>query len=412
MGFSLSAIAIENQSHYKLIQFPLGKGIHSPDATRALHGMIAALDVNRDAMNQEVLLSPIAGAQPCGEDLSFSTEFDQIAEMRREDDPTLDQGEWVTTLKVADWPGVVQLCTRLLSEQTKDLRLALWLTEAWSLTRGYPGLNDGLQLCSSLCQQYWSDLHPQADDGDMEQRIGNIAWLLQRLAYLADTRPVVRTRQGTAYSLQDWRAAKLQASTGHANGADQGGADKVTLDQFKRAMNETPREHLQADLDALRAAQAQLLAWQTIIDGHLGDNGPGFVAAKEALSQALHDMERLAREAGLFENSASASADEEATSNDALADDSAGSGQGTSPRSGGPLRSRAQALQQLREVAAFFRRTEPHSPVAYLAEKAVKWGDMPLHEWLRKVVKDQGAMSHLQELLGIEPEQSGESSSH
>jgi type VI secretion system protein ImpA len=75
----------------------------------------------------------------------------------------------------------------------------------------------------------------------------------------------------------------------------------------------------------------------------------------------------------------------------------------------GPLRSRAQALQQLRDVAAFFRRTEPHSPVAYLAEKAVKWGDMPLHEWLRKVVKDQGAMSHLHELLGVEPEE-GETS--
>jgi type VI secretion system protein ImpA len=74
----------------------------------------------------------------------------------------------------------------------------------------------------------------------------------------------------------------------------------------------------------------------------------------------------------------------------------------------GPLRSRAQALQQLRDVAAFFRRTEPHSPVAYLAEKAVKWGDMPLHEWLRKVVKDQGSMSYLHELLGVEPEDGGE----
>jgi type VI secretion system protein ImpA len=68
----------------------------------------------------------------------------------------------------------------------------------------------------------------------------------------------------------------------------------------------------------------------------------------------------------------------------------------------GPPRTREQALQQLRDVAAFFRRTEPHSPVAYLAEKAVSWGDMPLHEWLRKVVKDQSSMAHLQELLGLE----------
>jgi type VI secretion system protein ImpA len=66
------------------------------------------------------------------------------------------------------------------------------------------------------------------------------------------------------------------------------------------------------------------------------------------------------------------------------------------------LQTRAQALQQLRDVAHFFRRTEPHSPVAYLAEKAVKWGEMPLHEWLSQVIKDQGAMSHLEELLGLD----------
>lgn len=365
--------------------------------------MIAEPDTNRDAMNQEVLLSPIAGGQPCGEDLSFSTEFDQIADMRREDDPTLDQGEWVTTLKVADWPGVVQLTTRLLSERTKDLRLAMWLTEALSLTQGYVGLNQGLQLCTALCQQYWADLYPQADDGDMEERIGNIAWLLQRLVQLADTRPVVRTRQGTTYSLQDWRGAKLQ-QTGGASAADNANADKVTLDQFKRAMNETKREEMSACLNALREAHTQLINWQTVIDGHLGDNGPGFVAAKEALSQALHDMERLAREAGLSD-SATEESSQDAGEAASEADPISATDNGSSSRQGGPLRTRAQALQQLRDVAAFFRRTEPHSPVAYLAEKAVKWGDMPLHEWLRKVVKDQGAMSHLQELLGIDAEE-------
>ena len=47
--------------------------------------------------------------------------------------------------------------------------------------------------------------------------------------------------------------------------------------------------------------------------------------------------------------------------------------------------SRKEALQQLRQVAEFFRRTEPHSPVAYLAEKAARWGEMPLHVWLKRL---------------------------
>lgn len=349
-------------------------------------------------MNVEALLAPIAGSQPCGEDLSFSLEFDQIAEMRREDDPTLDQGEWVTTLKVADWPGVARLCTELLTNKSKDLRLAMWLTESLALTQGYTGLHQGLQVCTALCERYWEAVYPQADDGDMDERIGNLSWLLQRLVQLADTRPVVRTRQGTGYSLQAWRTAKLQSTqTGHSG--DQSDDDKVTLDQIKRAINDTSADSLRQAAEALRASHEQLLAFQTVIDGHLGDNGPGFVAAKEALSQALHDMERLMREAGLSDVAGGES--EPDTAESTATDDSADTTAAPGGR-GGPVKTRAQALQQLREVAAFFRRTEPHSPVAYLADKAVKWGDMPLHEWLRHVIKDQGSMAHLQELLGIE----------
>jgi type VI secretion system protein ImpA len=60
-------------------------------------------------------------------------------------------------------------------------------------------------------------------------------------------------------------------------------------------------------------------------------------------------------------------------------------------------------LAQLRVVADFFRRTEPHSPVAYLADKAARWGDMPLHVWLRAVMKDPGSLTQLEEMLGVEP---------
>jgi type VI secretion system protein ImpA len=69
---------------------------------------------------------------------------------------------------------------------------------------------------------------------------------------------------------------------------------------------------------------------------------------------------------------------------------------------GGPPQGRAQALAQLRAVAEFFRRTEPHSPVAYLADKAANWGEQPLHVWLRGVVKDEAVFAQLEEMLGVQ----------
>ncbi len=361
-------------------------------------------------MDIQTLLQPISVAAPCGQDLSFSTAFDQIAEMRREDDPTLEQGEWVTALKVADWPGVVRRCAQLLQGETKDIRVAMWLAEAWSHADGFSGLARGIELCSGLSEQFWAGLYPQPDGQDQEERVGNIAWFLQRIVGLVDTLPVARNRQGHEFSLRDWQQARQLASApAPAYGQPDPAADphRPTLDLLQRAARDTPSATWQARLAAVRTAEAALLHWQAVIDARLGADGPGFVKAREALGSARHDIERLAREVGVSDGNATGPGEASGATGDPLqtaaGEGSAGAGL-PSPASAesGPPRSRAQALQRLREVAEFFRRTEPHSPVAYLADKAVKWGDMPLHEWLRQVIKDDGAMSHLQELLGLD----------
>jgi type VI secretion system protein ImpA len=66
--------------------------------------------------------------------------------------------------------------------------------------------------------------------------------------------------------------------------------------------------------------------------------------------------------------------------------------------------SRADALRRLTEVADYFRRSEPHSPVAYLADRAVRWGNMTLDQWLQEMVKDATILAGLREVLGIKPE--------
>lgn len=352
-------------------------------------------------MHLDALLAPIAGPLPCGEDLSFSSELDQIAELRREDDPTLSQGEWVAPLKVADWHGVAALCEQLLSERSKDLRLAMWLTEAWTIERGYAGLLGGLRLCEALCRSHWEALYPLIDDGDADQRIGNIRWLLQKTVQLADTQAVTQGKSHGAYSLRDLALARHQQQAGTSAGGSANTPAPLTPEQFMQALRATPAEHLRAQLSALQDVQAVLRHWQTFVDEQLGADGPSFVAAKEALANAEHDLQRLMREVGVTVSAdlSASTGPNHAETTDPMAN--------TSTQASGPIATRAQALQQLREVAAYFRRTEPHSPVAYLADKAVRWGDMPLHEWLRQVVKDQGAMSHLEVLLGLEPPNGG-----
>jgi type VI secretion system protein ImpA len=355
-------------------------------------------------MNIDELLLPISDEAPCGEDMSFSPEFDTIQELRREDDPTLDQGEWVTENKVADWPGVVALCATVLTKRSKDLRVAGWWTDAVTRTQGLPGLAGGLTMVARLVDDRWDTLHPQIEDGDVEPRVGNLHWLLARVEVLCRLAPITTAVRGRRLSLIDVEATRarqqaiskgtLDVKTAKAEGA-------VLLDELQRHITSTGAAAFDDTLAHIKAVKNALHSLQTSVDAKLGADGPGFVAARKAVDAAVDAVQRLGRDSGF----GSADAPAPATgSGDALGSSTTGSAQAAAAGiSGGPVTTRAQALQQLREVAGFFRRTEPHSPVAYLADKAARWGDMPLHAWLRAVLKDGGTLAQLEEILGVEP---------
>jgi type VI secretion system protein ImpA len=318
-------------------------------------------------LNLEELLAPIAHARPAGEDLAFSPELDAVNRARQADDPSIDQGAWVTALKEADWKFVAKQCASLIAQRSKDLQLAVWLIEASAKTGGLRGLADGVFLLADLCDRFWDDLYPTLEDGT-EQRVGNLCWIAARAPQLILEMPV--TEDG-AFSMH------------RVEGATAAGAEVIAaLDAARRRSSRPFYASLLSDGELCEAALARL---EQVVDARLADDGPGFTAARNALQTVLHFVRPLAADPA----AAKPVGAPVAAAQVAVAPD-------------GSTHSRAQALAQLRAVADFFRRTEPHSPVAYLADKAVRWSEMPLHEWLRAVVKDGGSLSHLEEMLGVQ----------
>ena len=332
--------------------------------------------------NLDQLLHPVSAVSPCGGDITFSQELDAIARARQHDDPSLDQGEWVTALKEADWPFVATRCEQLIASHSKDLRVAVWLAEAHAKTRHFRGLGDGYALLAGLCERYWEGLFPLAEDGDHEQRIGNLFWLLSRTPQLVREMPLTAGADGQ-FSLQDFDAARQRAANAAAPEqcwGETGHDEAVTLAQMDAARQKNTREFSDGLLTDAQYCMQSLLALERGVDARFGTQGPSFRAAREALETAIHFIAPLAPEAD-FSGTPGAMA--------AVAG------------SGGAIVQRQQALAQLRQVADFFRRTEPHSPVAYLADKAASWGELPLHLWLRAVVKDQGTLAQLDDMLGM-----------
>jgi type VI secretion system protein ImpA len=339
---------------------------------------------------------PLAGdTGPCGADMVFSPEFDRLSELRRQDDPTLDQGEWVTELKRADWSAAAALAEDLLGQRTKDLRLAAWWMEAASHVHGFEGLACGLALYGTMCRAHWDHVHPLPDNGDNELRIGSINWLLTQTRTLCGALPVLKGAD-RAFSLTDIDTARQRSqNSGAVVQPEQGKPAPLSMDAITRAQRNTAKAQMLSLLQGAKKLPDALAQLEAAINERLGAEGPGFATTRDAIADTVSRLERLAREMGVLAGDpptpAAGGAAEPAPSPASAA------------FGGGAPTSRAQALAQLRMVAEFFRRTEPHSPVAYLADRAARWGEMPLHEWLRAVLKEQGTLAQIEELLGVEP---------
>ena len=68
-------------------------------------------------------------------------------------------GDTIIPAEPADWTTVEKLAAGLLS-RTKDLRVMLALTQAWTKRRGLSGYADGLLLVQQALSLYWQPIYP------------------------------------------------------------------------------------------------------------------------------------------------------------------------------------------------------------------------------------------------------------
>ncbi|QEL55947.1 type VI secretion system protein TssA [Chromobacterium paludis] len=336
------------------------------------------------------LLRPIADDAPCGEALRYATEYDELRELRRQDDPSLPAGVWERPLKQADWAGVEALAGRLLMERGKDLTVAAWLGEAWLHRRGLEGLRDALALLLRYCERYWDDVHPLPKDGDMSFRSGPLAWLIRVYAEVLETElPLLDAeppREVTVPTLAVWREwSRLRLSEADGRAARH---DCRQLEGWVKTLPPASREAA-----ALTDARLLLQALDAWCDARMPADAPSFQPLRQALDHFMQTLQEL----GAMQPSLPAAA--EAAPSTGERDVSA---QPASDRQAEPA-NREEAYRQLRLIAGYLARTEPHSPVPYLIQRAVEWGDKPLRELLAELLASDAEARRLWSLLGVLP---------
>lgn len=358
------------------------------------------------AIDVTELLAPIPGSDPAGSDASFSDQFDRIREARRADDANLAQGDWQTELKVADWREAQTLSEDVLLRTSKDLQAAVWLAEAAIARHGLEGARDAFDLLAGLLDTYWEGLYPRAEDGDLEERAGKLAWFANYGSRVLQSM-LLNDDPQAALTLAGWIDSREVDNLGRQNAE----AYQVALDEgrlsgetFDSRMQAIPEALVRERSEMVQAARDAFTRFSTTADGRLGREAPNLGPLDDALKKIQTIYARVATAKGMAGVGA---VDAEAVAEGAVGEGSGGgAGRGSAAAldlGGGSLASKEAALRALNDIAGFFRRTEPHSPVAYLVDRAVVWANMPLEQWLAEVIRDESTLSSIRERVGLPP---------
>lgn len=348
-------------------------------------------------------LTPISPDSPAGVnlglvvgDLTFST----LEEMRREADPRLDPGG---ETKNADWRGVAAKCEQVLSERTKDLQIAAIYTQALTYLQGLQGLAFGLRLVHGLLETFWESVHPGLDDNEIIEaiRARPLSWIGSSREFLSAVKkaPLTAPIGDASRSWFDYEQAQrldkasLKSDRSEHNELLERGL--VTVEACHAALAATPPDQLAVTLANLRSSQEALGSLTVICGEKFRDNGPYF----GDLAGLLDDMQEFLMSASPENPGPEAEFTGAAPDGASGAPQTATAAPGAAPA--GPIASRDEAYRRLREIAEFLRKSEPHSPVPALLDRAVRWGNMTFENLFDDVVKNSDVRNQTKELLGL-----------
>ena len=373
----------------------------------------------------ETFIAPIADShQGVGEDLTFDLRIDAIVAARQEDDPLLAQGNWVTELKVADWDFVKTQCTDLLTNTSKDMKLALWYVDALSHTDHLAGISHGLRLLQELNDEYWLTMYPPLDgeDDSMDIRAGLLSWFVKALTDDLKQLSLSDTKTGN-HNYNYYLTARDHDKQRQQN-PDSEASNQLTLSDYNQAIKNSGKTWQQALMIELGNITTQWQALTDQLNDLMGMDAPVFapvtdllVALKQHLQPLIPEqfdnadktIQENITDANVYDNS-----DEDVTSKISGQPPSSTNVMSTSfnPTNRDHQSNRRQALKLLEQIQDYFATNEPHSPVTFLLGRAIDWADMPLDQWLAHIIKNEDQLSTLSDMIGIRPKRESSDDSY
>jgi type VI secretion system protein ImpA len=301
-------------------------------------------------MDIDSLLPPLSDEAPCGPDADdFDTQPELYSALSQLE--TMISGEVRNgTLQPPRWAAIQEEALKLAA-QSKHLRLAVILTESACLNEGLEGFRDGLRLLHEWVDAYWPHLYPREIRHTLIDSLSTSRFLVK------PCRLILASGVGGSYSFEDLDSARVNLNSSDSEQANQA---RLVVGVFQS----TPREKHARNHAALTEALEHAHQIENIFDDRGGsDDSVNLADLRDCLKRMATALEPYATEP---ETTA-------VTGNSGGGDSAPGSGpssRGESIEAFGSVDSRKKAAEQLEQIAQFFERNEPSSPIPFMLRRA------------------------------------------
>lgn len=353
-------------------------------------------------MDIEAYIKPISEDQSCGRDLRDDTSVESIYYKLRDARNSARKAERIALADADEGPTIDEnwyqlkdLSLDALKNETKDLEVVAWFIEATTRIDGIKGLTQGYQLASELIRRFWDKgIYPAIDEDGIETRVSPLSGLngfdgagtlitpiksivlTQNDEYL----PVCVWQYEQAVQLERLDAEKKQSRID--NGA-------IPLEAIKKSVVLTHDSFYRELVSELQTAFETYEAFIQEFDQVCESLPQPTSNIRNALRECLQAVEYLAKDKLAVTEECDNQEQEEGSTE-------------TASHQTAEINRREQAVNTLRQVADYFRKTEPHSPISYLLEQSIRWSDLSLPELLQQLIPEESAREQYFKLTGID----------
>ncbi|HED35855.1 MAG TPA: type VI secretion system protein TssA [Gammaproteobacteria bacterium] len=368
-------------------------------------------EVKKEEELLESMLHPVSEEKPVGEDIredpSPTSPYYSIKDARNSARAAERSNMFDGDSTEADihWKKVASLAPDILRNNAKDLEVASWYTEARVRIDGFTGLLYSFKLIHGLIEKYWDNLYPLPDEYGIETRVSPLSGLNGEgsdgvlIPPLRNMDITEGEYPGPFSFWQYQQAAELK----HITDDDErlAKADKLgfNMEGFNKSVASSSSEFFVYTRDSVSKAIDIYRDTARLLDEYCGtEDSPPTSNITSILEECLGAIKYVGTEAKKFPAEV-VTEPESTTSNSGDTSSSAPTSQPV--QATGPVKSREDAFTKITEIASFFRKTEPHSPISYILERAVVWGEMSLEELMKELITDESARGAYGSLTGI-----------